>query len=97
MNAGWGGGLEGQVLLRLEDAAILALCHLPHELLGASFSVLGTVSRGVGSEVGHTEAIWSLGSEAAFIPSTLAVSHHPLPRTIRKIAVPKSGSGGAPL
>lgn len=80
MNAGWGGDLEGQDLLRLEDAAILALCHLPHELLGASSSVLGTVSRGVGSEAGHTEAVWSLGSKTALIPSALARVSPPPPQ-----------------
>lgn len=45
---------------------------LLHELLDAGSSGLGTVNRGTGSEAGNVQTVWSLGSETALIPSTLA-------------------------
>lgn len=50
------GDLEERIL-QLEDAFILALCHLPREILGTDSSGVGTVSAGQAQRLGN---IWSL-------------------------------------
>lgn len=80
MGAGWGGGLEGQVLLRLEDATILALCHLPHELLGPALLSWAQGVEGWAQRLGTQKlsGIWDLRQHSSHQP--LLVSHHPLPQ-----------------
>lgn len=77
--------------LQLEDAFILALCHLPHELLGTGSSGVGTVSTGTGSKAGeYLEPAFETHLPHQPLPMSPVIwlQHRPLPRAIRNIAVP---------
>lgn len=83
-------GLEEQLLV-LEDALILALCHLTHEILEIGSSGVGTVSTETGSEAGeYLEPALETHISHQPLPMSpvIRLQHPPLPRPIRNTAVP---------
>lgn len=77
--------------LQLEEAFILASCHLPHTLLGTGSSGAGTVSTGTGSAAGkYLEPAFETRLSHQPLPKSPVIwlQHRPLPRPIRNTAVP---------